>query len=59
MNIEKITINIENSYCLTNTARWPYLIIKLHKYTQVLYLSFEKYLVLVIPCYTMLHDFIL
>ena len=35
-----ITINIENSYNHTNTARWPYRIIRLHKYTQVQYLSF-------------------
>ena len=34
-----ITINIENSYNHTNTARWPYRIIRLHKYTQVQYLS--------------------
>ena len=40
-----ITINIENSYNQTNTARWPYRIIRLHKYTQVQYLSFGKSLV--------------
>ena len=40
-----ITINIENSYNRTNTARWPYRIIRLHKYTQVQYLSFGKSLV--------------
>ena len=37
-----IAINIENSYNQTNTARWPYRIIRLHKYTQVKYLSFGK-----------------
>ena len=37
-----ITINIENSYNHTNIARWPYRIIRLHKYTQVQYLSFGK-----------------
>ena len=37
-----MTIHIENSYYLTNTARWPYRIIRLHKYTQVQYLSFGK-----------------
>ena len=42
-----ITINIENSYNHTNTARWPYRIIRLHKYTQVQYLSFGKSLVVV------------
>ena len=41
-----ITINIENSYNHTNTARWPYRIIRLHKYTQVQYLSFGKSLVI-------------
>ena len=35
-----ITINIENFYNQTNTTRWPYHIIRLHKYTQVQYLSF-------------------
>ena len=40
-----ITINIENSYTHTNTARWPYRIIRLHKFTQVQYLSFGKSLV--------------
>ena len=42
----KITINIKNSYNHTNTARWPYRIIRLHKYTQVKYLSFGKSLVI-------------
>ena len=42
-----ITINIENSYNHTNTARWPYRIIRLYKYTQVQYLSFGKSLVCV------------
>ena len=37
-----ITINIEHSYNHTNTARWPYRIIRLHKFTQVQYLSFGK-----------------
>ena len=41
-----ITINIENSYNHTNIARWPYRIIRLHKYTQVQYISFGKSLVL-------------
>ena len=40
-----ITINIEMSYYLNNTARWQYRIIRLHKYTQVQYLSFGKSLV--------------
>ena len=40
-----ITIHIENSYKQTNTARWPYRIIRLHKYTQVQYLSFGKSLI--------------
>ena len=51
-----ITINIENSYNHTNTTRWPYRIIRLHKYTQVQYLSFGKSLYIVqahyIPLYT-------
>ena len=43
-----ITINIENSYNQTNTARWQYRIIRLHKYTQVQYLSFGKSLIVLI-----------
>ena len=49
-----ITINIENSYNHTNTARWPYRIIRLHKYTQVQYLSFGKSLV---PSYMWIYIF--
>ena len=41
----QFTINIENSYNHTNTARWPYRIIRLQKFTQVQYLSFGKSLV--------------
>ena len=41
-----ITINIENSYNHTNTARWPYRIIRLHKFTRVQYLSFGKSLII-------------
>ena len=40
-----ITINIEMSYYLINTARWQYRIIRWHKYTQVQYLSFGTSLV--------------
>ena len=50
-----ITINIENSYNHTNTgelpantSRWPYRIIRLHKYTQVQHLSFGKSLLIYI-----------
>ena len=45
-----ITINIENSYNLNNTARWPYRIIRLHKYTQVQYISFGKSLLYIYIC---------
>ena len=37
-----ITINIENYYYKSINTRWLYQIIRLHKYTQVQYLSFGK-----------------
>ena len=36
-----ITINIENYYYKTINTRWLYQIIRLHKFTQVQYLSFR------------------
>ena len=37
-----ITINIENYYYKTINTRWLYQIMRLHKFTQVQYLSFGK-----------------
>ena len=42
-----IKINIDNYYYKTINTRWQYQIIRLHKFTQVHYLSFGKSLVFV------------
>ena len=50
-----ITINIENYYYKTINNRWLYQISRLHKFTQVQYLSFGKSLYILYIIYIIYH----
>ena len=52
-----ITINIENYYYKTINTRGLYQIIRLHKFTQVQYLSFGKSLVYIYICQTCIYTY--